>query len=207
MKTVTLSEMLVRRKEVKARTDLFQKLAKQNNIFDPKVQRRLVSDASGIEQIDAIVPRTTREAVEREADYYSRLWRELDGLIQQANHTTKVRVPASVLKEFVTGEQAPTGEIEETLAVLLSRRKMLQQKVLEVFGAIDLQQFVTQVSTRKKISEGIEDILNAEKVPAHMLVQKQLFYIEQFRVVEAAVSRTNANTTVDTKDELFEDFR
>lgn len=203
---VTLSEVLVRRKELKARHDLFTKLTKQRNIFEPQVQRRVISDQQGIEQIDAVVPRTTREAVEREADYYSRLWRLTDGLIQQLNHTTNVAVPAFVMKEFVTDQETPKGEITETLAALLSRRKMLQQKVVEVFGTIDLAGFVTQVSTRKKMSEGIEDILNQDKVPAHALVRKQLFYLKAFKECEAAVARTNSKTEVDIKDELFQDF-
>jgi hypothetical protein len=203
---VTLSELLVRRKELKARHDLFNKLTKQNNIFEPRVQRRVVSDQQGIEQIDAIIPKTTREAVEREADYYSRLWRLVDGLIQQLNHTTNVVVPAFVMKEFVTDQTPPEGDITETLAALLGRRKALQLKVTEVFNNIDLAGFVSQVSARKKMSEGIEDLLNQEKMPAHALVRKPLFYLKAFKECEAAVARTNAKTEVDIKDELFEDF-
>lgn len=94
---VTLSELLVRRKELKFRCDLFQKLAKQR-IFDPTIQRKMVSDVQGIEQVDGLIPKTTREAVEREADYYSKNWRLTDMAIQQANHTTVMKVPVTIMK-------------------------------------------------------------------------------------------------------------
>lgn len=202
---VTLSELLVRRKELKARCDLFQKLAKQR-IFEPNIQRRMVSDAQGIEQVDGIVPKTTREAVEVQADYYSKNWRLADQQIQQANHTTVMKVPVTVMKEFVTGEVLPTGEVEETLAALLSRRKTLQQKVVEAWNNIDLANFMTTISTRKKITEGIEDLVNQEKVAPHHLAAKQLFYVKNFRLCEAAISRVNAQTMLDVRDELFQDF-
>jgi hypothetical protein len=203
---VTITEALVRRKELKMRTDMFTKIAAQN-VFEPRIRRQLVSDAQGIEQVDGSIPKTTKEMVEREAAYYSKCWRLVDSAIQQANHTVKCDVPASVMQDFVTNAAVPEGDIEVTLAELLVQRKLLQEKVSEALLRVDLGAFMTTVSTRKTVAAGIEDLLAAEKVPAHTLVAKQLHYLTQLRLCEGLVTRANIETKLDIRDEVFQDYK
>jgi len=203
----TISEVLLRRNELKRQTDLRAALEAQA-IFEPRVQRRLISEVSGMEQVDASIPKTTKVAVERERDYYSHQWRLCDGAVQQANHTTKIGVLKSVMKDFVSDEtDAFDTEVEETLASLLTRRKGLEQKVTETIRAVDLALFVEKVSTRLKITDSLDTVMKTvEVLPAYKLLAKQIWYLRQLRLCETAIQKTNSTVLIDVPESVFVDF-
>lgn len=206
----TLSEMLLRRTELKTVTSILQMVEGQKQLFDPKVMRRMISDQPGnqIEQVDLTIPKVAKEQIERERDYYSHMWRLCDSAVQQCNHTVKVAVPKSVMKDFVTGVEAETGTVEETLASLLTRRKMLEGKVKETVSRIDWDAFVEKKTARRSPAAGLDDLMGGvEKVPASTLLSKQLHYIKQLRLCEEAIHRCNNSTEVEVDDRVFIDFK
>jgi hypothetical protein len=203
----TISEVLLRRNELKRQTDLRAALEKQANIFEPHVSRRLISEVSGMEQVEAVLPKCSKAQVERERDYYSHQWRLADQAVQQANHTTRMPIPASVMKDYVSDEEMPTGDVEETLAALLSRRKGLELKVTETVRNIDTLLFVEKVSARLKITDSLDTVVkNVEVLPAYKLLGKQLHYLKQLRLCETAIQRINSTTEIEVPESVFVDF-
>lgn len=205
----TLSEMLLRRSELKTVTQLLQLVEGQKQLFDPKVTRRMISDQPGnqIEQVDLQLPKCEKAQVERERDYYSHMWRLCDSAVQQCNHTVKVSVPKSVMKDFVTSAEIEPGEVSETLASLLTRRKMLADKVKETIGRIDWAAFIEARTARRSPAAGLDDMLKVDKVPASDLLAKQLHYVRQLRLCEEAIHRANNDTQVEVDDRVFIDFK
>jgi len=169
------------------------------------VSRRLVSEVSGVEQVEAVIPKCSKAQVERERDYYSHQWRLSDQAVQQANHTVKISVPASVMKDFVSDEEMPSGNVEETLAALLSRRKGLELKVAETIRSIDTALFVEKVSVRLRITDPL-DTKSVEVLPAYRLLGKQLHYLKQLRLCETAIQRANSSTEIEVPESVFVDF-
>jgi hypothetical protein len=204
---MTLSALLLRRKELKTQTDLRNVIRERISSYDPQVTRRMVDPTNGIEEVNAVIPRYSREEIERECDFYSHQWRLADGAIQQANHTVKVTVAKSVMKDFVTGAVVSEDPVSETLASLLIRRKMLETKCSEVLARVDFADFSEKRTTRIKSFEGVGAIVDGvEKKPLYELLRKQLYYVRQLRLCEEAIQLTNSIVAIDVEDSVFTDF-
>lgn len=94
---IKLAEALLRRKELQGKVDLLKSI-KDRDLFDVRAERVKVSD--GLDDIVAKVPKLTASQVTREYDWHSRQLRLVDAAIQQANWTSEVSVPDSVMQEF-----------------------------------------------------------------------------------------------------------
>jgi hypothetical protein len=206
MKT-TLASLLLRRKELKTQTDLRNIIRSHITSFDPQVSRRMVDPTNSIEEVNVVIPKFSQEEIERECDYYSHMWRLADGAIQQANHTTTVQVPKQVMKDFVTGGTNEDGEIPQTLAALLTRRKMLAEKQKEVLTKVDFSNFQARRTGRLRAMDAPTELLkDVVKDPLYALIPKQLYYIRQLRRCEEAIQYTNAHTEIEVDDAVFADF-
>ena len=206
MKT-TLAVLLLRRKELKTQTDLRNTIRSHITSFDAQVSRRMVDPTNGIEEVNIVIPKFSQEEVDRECDYYSHMWRLADGAIQQANHTVNVSVEKSVLKDFVSGAENTEGEVSATLAALLTRRKMLAEKQKEVLAHVDLASFQERRTGRLRSMDAPTELLkDVEKQPLYRLIPKQLYYVKQLRLCEAAIQYTNSHTEIEVDDTVFNDF-
>jgi hypothetical protein len=94
---IKLAEALLRRKELQGKVELLKSI-KDRDLFDVRAERVKVSD--GLDDIVAKVPKLTASQVTREYDWHSRQLRLVDAAIQQANWTSEVSVPDSVMQEF-----------------------------------------------------------------------------------------------------------
>lgn len=203
-----IGEVLLRRNELKRHTDLRGRVESQQRIFDPIVRRSVVSEQAGVEEVVAVLPKCSRDMLVKEKNFYSHQWRLADSAVQQANHTVHVKIAATVMQDFDANEQPKEGEIEPTLAELLTRRKYLEEKVEEAHNGLDLTSWVEKVTARVKITDNIDELLRkVVPVPAYQLLGKQCWYLTQLRLVETAVQKTNNTVEIEVPDSVFVDFR
>jgi hypothetical protein len=167
----------------------------------------MVDPTNAIEEVNIIIPKFSQEEIDRECDYYSHMWRVVDGAIQQANHTTLVQVPKLVMKDFVTGAENEDGDVSQTLAALLTRRKMLAEKQKEVLTKVDFTNFQERRTGRLRSMDAPTELLeDVKKQPLYELIPKQLYYVRQLRRCEEAIQFTNSHTEVEVDDSVFNDF-
>lgn len=93
-----LAELLLRRKELNEKVAVLKNL-KSANIFELKTERRKAHE--GFDDVIAQVPKLTASQVTAEYDWHARQLRLVDAAIQQANWSTEVEIPDSVMKDFV----------------------------------------------------------------------------------------------------------
>lgn len=92
-----LAEALLRRKELQQKVDQVRNI-KDRDLFEVKAQRRQVTDS--VDDIVAQVPKLTLSQVTAEYDYYAKQLRLVDAAIQNANWTTEIDLPDSVMGDF-----------------------------------------------------------------------------------------------------------
>ncbi len=201
---VTISELLVRRKELKTQESLRSQLDNPR-FFQPRVTRKPAHE--GIDQVDGALPKLVKAQVQQERDWFSHQWRLSDNAIQHANHTLEIEVSASVMKDWVTDMEAPEGAVTETLASLLTRRKHLDQRVQETYHDIEFDKMFHKFSTRKKADEGLEDLTSdVETITASAALAQQVYYVTQLRLCEVAIHKANTETKVEVSESVFQDF-
>lgn len=98
MATIKLAEALLRRKELSAKVDYLQK-TKQEALTEAVVQRVRVSE--GYDELHGKLPRITISDFTAALDWHSKQLRLVDAYIQQANWSTALEVPDSVMGDFV----------------------------------------------------------------------------------------------------------
>lgn len=95
MAKMSLAQALTLRKELNQKVaDL--KHFDQRDLFEVKAERRKVTDS--LEDVIAKVPKVPWEKFTYARDHVSRSLREIDNVIQRANHETEVDVPDLVLR-------------------------------------------------------------------------------------------------------------
>ena len=98
MSKIKLAEALLKRKELSDKVSYLQKTM-THALQDTKVQRVRVSD--GFDDLTVTYPKITVNELTAALDWHSKQLRLVDGYIQQANWTTELEVPDSVMSEFV----------------------------------------------------------------------------------------------------------
>lgn len=96
---VSLASALLRRKELQAKVDQL-KAINVKELYEVKAQRRQVTES--IDDIVAQVPKLKVEEVTAAFDWHARRLREIDLMIQQANHATVVEVGDTVMDDYKT---------------------------------------------------------------------------------------------------------
>jgi Skp family chaperone for outer membrane proteins len=96
---VSLAHALLRRKELQQKVDQL-KAINVKELFEVKAQRRNVTE--NIDDIIAQVPKLKPEEVTAAYDWHARRLREVDLVIQQANHATVIEVNDAVMDDFKT---------------------------------------------------------------------------------------------------------
>lgn len=76
-------------------------LAKINtrDLYELRVERIKVSD--NLDQVTAQVPKMAWQQVNAAYDHYAKALREIDLVIQQANHSTEVEATEHSMKDFI----------------------------------------------------------------------------------------------------------
>jgi hypothetical protein len=92
-----LANALLRRKELQNKLDRMKNI-NNRDLFDVKAQRKNVTES--LDDIIAQVPKLTWAEFNQEYDFYAKQLREIDGHIQQANWTTEIVAPDSLLSDF-----------------------------------------------------------------------------------------------------------
>jgi Skp family chaperone for outer membrane proteins len=96
---VSLAHALLRRKELQQKVDQL-KAINVKDLFEVKAQRRNVTE--NIDDIIAQVPKLKPEEVTAAYDWHARRLREVDLVIQQANHATLIEVNPVVMDDYTT---------------------------------------------------------------------------------------------------------
>lgn len=97
MTKIKLAEALLRRKELQMKVDQLKTLDARE-LFETRVKRQTVME--GVDDIVATVPKLTAQQVTHEYDWYARQLRLCDATIQQANWTTEIVIPDTVIGEY-----------------------------------------------------------------------------------------------------------
>lgn len=97
MANIKLAEALLRRKELQGKVDRLRAL-KESDFVQFKVKRINVTES--VDEVRAQVPMFDVGELTKEFDFHARQLRLVDAAIQQANWTTEIVVPESVLKDF-----------------------------------------------------------------------------------------------------------
>ena len=95
---VTLASALLRRKELNEKVKRLEKI-NVRDLYEIRAQRVKVTD--NIDDLTANVPKIAFQQFTACYDYYAKALRQVDLVIQQANHTTKVIVPPNTMEDFV----------------------------------------------------------------------------------------------------------
>ena len=98
MATIKLAEALLRRKELQEKVERLSKI-KVDDLFVVKTGRKPAHE--GIDDIVAQVPKISMKQVTHDFDWHSKQLRLVDAAIQQANWSTEITVPESVLADYV----------------------------------------------------------------------------------------------------------
>ena len=96
---VSLASALLRRKELQQKVDQL-KAINIRDLFEVKAQRKNVTES--IDDIVVQVPKLRPEEVTAAFDWHARRLREVDLVIQQANHATIVEVDDKVMDDYKT---------------------------------------------------------------------------------------------------------
>jgi len=96
---VSLAAALLRRKELQQKVDQL-KVINVRDLYEIKAQRKNVTES--LDDIVAQVPKLKPEEVTAAFDWHARRLREIDLVIQQANHSTKVEVGDTVMDDYKT---------------------------------------------------------------------------------------------------------
>jgi hypothetical protein len=203
-KKTTLAELLLRRKELNQLFSLRLE-AQQMQVTKDVLQRRKVNDET--DQVDGKISLVDKGALERESNFYAQQRRLADSVVQQANWTTEVEVPSSLMTDE---EEEHAGTSTVKLAELLVRRKDLDQQI----GRFDLyrtsdEDLYKVVSERLPIAKGAGEITEkvARLAPSklkpfmhHDQLQKKL------NAVDALIQRTNWDTAVEPPVSVLANF-
>jgi hypothetical protein len=203
-KKTTLAELLLRRKELNQLFSLRLE-AQQMQVTKDVLQRRKVNDET--DQVDGKISLVDKSALERESNFYAQQRRLADSVVQQANWTTEVEVPSSLMTDE---EEEHAGTSTVKLAELLVRRKDLDQQI----GRFDLyrtsdEDLYKVVSERLPIAKGAGEITEkvARLAPSklkpfmhHDQLQKKL------NAVDALIQRTNWDTAVEPPVSVLANF-
>ena len=95
---IKLAEALLRRKELQIKVDRLMAIDKKD-FFELKTARKSVSE--GIDEIVAHVPKVSFQQMTHCYDTHAKALREIDAAIQQANWTTEVDIPETVMADYV----------------------------------------------------------------------------------------------------------
>ena len=203
--TISLTEALMRRKELKKQYDLRSSLQRPS-YFAPQVERRLVDADNQIDEISGRLPRLNKKQVDQETDWYSQQLRIVDQHIQQANHTSSVTIEAMVMKNFITDEDVVEGTVTETLASLLTRRSFLFEKV-QSEGVAPRDLFVT-FNDRCKTTDGLDKLTEDKKSPitASKACEVSAYYARALRFCDTAIHQTNTATILEMPESVMQDF-
>lgn len=100
---IPVTQALLRRKELVGLAE-HQKLVASLAVYRPIVGRKQISAATdktaGLEEVTIRAPRLDPTQVKEELEWTSHAHRLLDNVIQQANHTVKIDVPAGLFVEW-----------------------------------------------------------------------------------------------------------
>jgi len=96
---VRLAEALLRRKELQDKVQVL-KAIDTKGLFELRVKR--VNVADNLDEVTANVPKLKAEDVTRAYDWHAKQLRLVDAMIQQANWTTELEVPDSVMADYET---------------------------------------------------------------------------------------------------------
>jgi hypothetical protein len=99
---ITLASALLRRKELQQKVDQL-KVIDLKALFEVKGKRVKVTDE--IDDLVLTVPKLFPEEVTAAYDWHARRLREIDLVIQQANHSTRVEINANVMEDFKSAER------------------------------------------------------------------------------------------------------
>lgn len=92
---MTLSRALLIRKELMQRSVQAMQIRKAD-LFETKVTRKAAHE--GIDDVTAQVPKLTLDEVTKRSNQINRALREVDAVIQSANHTVEVDLPGDVME-------------------------------------------------------------------------------------------------------------
>lgn len=98
METITLAGALLRRKELQQQVDRLKPINK-DGLFEVKARRVNVTES--LDDITAQVPKVSMQQVTHAYDWHAKQLRMVDAAIQQANWSTDVLIPPSVMTDYV----------------------------------------------------------------------------------------------------------
>lgn len=110
MGQITLAEALLRRKELQAKVTVLSQINKQE-LFEVKGRRQKVTDE--VDDLVLQVPMLSAAEVTAEFDWHARQLRLVDAAIQQANWTTRVDLPDTVMQDYAA-TTPKRGEVKNT---------------------------------------------------------------------------------------------
>ena len=99
---ISLAAALLRRKELNAKVAQLHEIDKKE-LYEIKLQRRQINET--VDDIAAQVPKLKPEDVTSAYDWHARRLREIDLIIQQANHATIVEIGEEVMADYKTPEK------------------------------------------------------------------------------------------------------
>ena len=201
---ITLSSALLRRKDLNGRIVLISSIMGKAK-FEPKVVRRPVHE--GIDNITAYLPKVSKDQMTKELNWHSSALREIDSRIQKSNWNTNVGVPAFAFKDYSDGVESDKEiSTEKVLTDLLNRRKELEQRCSSACHIPD-ENLMEVKETRKKATEGVDDVLASVKtVTASDLLSEFFFYSKALATVDDQIHAANCSTMIDVEKSWMQGF-